>query len=158
MFDPQWEDPWAIPSWCDVSLRPFVRVIAQWQEAQPRWDVAAKACYIRSPVTGRLVDASFTGYADDLFKKIVVEVNSAELAKEKSDRSNHELQLVLGPAGYKQNVTKQEVVVSFKGILSHTEKRNIKQGEVFFLAYFAMRPGTWATGTAGTTPTLLRSD
>eukprot|EP00974_Lingulodinium_polyedra_P030774 2962784-Lingulodinium_polyedra.AAC.1 len=51
--------------------------VARWQMGLARDDDAGMQCYAECLVTGEKTDLSFTGYADDLCKKVLLEGASA---------------------------------------------------------------------------------
>ena len=111
--------------------------VAEWQQALTRQDSTGMECYTRCLVTGRMTDLSFTGYADDLCKKVLAPTNTFAELKEKAANTSRILAECSEKWGYSQNKDKEVALPVLLGKGSRAEIAELRRQA-------GLLPGTWA--------------
>ena len=108
-------DGFVVEAFCQHMRQP----VADWQTHARIADDCAKLCYARDPVTKKVSDLSFTGYADDLCKKVLVTSGSFEDMVNKTKATSKRLADSTADFGYAQNLEKEVTLPVLIGGGSH---------------------------------------
>eukprot|EP00959_Pyramimonas_sp_CCMP1952_P458536 9476782-Pyramimonas_sp.AAC.1 len=114
----------------NTFVRTFLPPVSNWCDMQRQWDPHSTLMRARCPITRQLVDLSLTKYADDLTKKL--SGHTAMIIVNKSVRSNQELDTALADCGFRQNLTKQDTLLSIRGPGAGRDLREVRDGLIEF--------------------------